>query len=1033
MQGSGCQADGSAGGSCGIGEVGKIPDQVDAVEAAAVTFTTFLDLLPQSDSIALRGTDGRKALAYRHLVSFACGLDLAQFGIEIRSHRGAADESDRLCVVIPNGPEAAACFVAMSQYCSYAPLNPNLTAKELEFEFEDLPAKAVVVQAGASNDIVLRVARSLQKPVIELVRSPEEVGIFSLRWHPESSLQLPAVPERIRAQRQDIALVLHTSGTTKKPKIVPLTHENICVGASCIASTLKLKPDDVNINMMPLYHIHGLAINVLASLIAGASITATSGFDDENVLNWLASTNAAPNWYSAVPTMHQLLFERAKRLSEGVTLSHSLGLIRNCSAALPAWLASHMEKLFDVIVLPTYAMTESMPICSNPRDDRRPGPPLRRLTSVGFAAGPDVQVLADSGRRLPADVEGEVCVKGSCVTAGYEYRSHMGVDNDPNVEAFHADGLLRTGDKGYVDKDGYLTLVGRFKEIINRAGEKISPLAIEEVLQQHHACARLIVFAMPHETFGEVPGAAVVLRPGATLTLQDLRASALEQGLSPQFLPELIIIMEKIPVGPTGKPARINLAGPQKCRYTMQPMRLGDEQVVWRVDASGSVVPFGEGASQAASADNQAAPLCRHVDVQQALVNLICKQLQIRSRVDFILESKVKELGFDSVRIVGLQKALQETFNFRKPMHVIFGKTVREIGEMLAVESCLPEGNASSSSAIPSRPAASGLHSPVEAAASSSSVGAFTIIEAGATIGEGAVIGSHCVIEAGACVGAGCQIGRFTVVGARVILGPRTMVGTHCSLGGSGTLEIGADCRIESHCRLTATAPWKTVVGDRNQFHAQVILGFSPQDFAKRSPVAGGIVIGDDNVFREGVSVDTPCGCPGSSGEQAPVYTRICSSCYIMRNAHIAHDCLLEDSVVLAMNVQLAGYVRVMHHSNIGVGAVVHQFSTVGPFCMIGMGTSVTRDPLPSTMYLSRLGLPGEGAVTVNRVGLARGSQLSDEEIDSLEAFYRHEFCPTLSTLAGQTLAEKWFYKDFQAFDRHRAAQHQRRPLGVFL
>ena len=254
------------------------------------------------------------------------------------------------------------------------------------------------MQAGVANDVVLKVAEEHGLPVLELTPDPTEAGIFSLEW-----LARPlAVPgERIWGRRQDVCLVLHTSGTTNKPKIVPLTHENLCAGAQCISSTLQLRRDEICLNMMPLFHIHGLSINVLASLIAGATVIATPGFDPQSFFEWIDLLS--PSWYSAVPTMHQKLLAIAEsRVERGEPLRHSLRLIRNCSAALLPSVAERMRSVFQCTVMPTYAMTECMPIASNPRGTHT------ILRSVGASGGPEIRLLRNDGTPCGVGEEGEV-------------------------------------------------------------------------------------------------------------------------------------------------------------------------------------------------------------------------------------------------------------------------------------------------------------------------------------------------------------------------------------------------------------------------------------------------------------------------------------------------------------------------------------------------------------------------------------------------------------------------------------------------
>ncbi|CAJ1396026.1 unnamed protein product [Effrenium voratum] len=254
--------------------------------------------------------------------------------------------------------------------------------------------------------------------------------------------------------------------------------------------------------------------------------------------------------------MHLQILQFAEEVAKekGKPPENKLELIRNCSAALLPTVACAMEEVLKVSVMPTYAMTESMPIASNPRYGKR------KLRSVGMQAGPDMRIM--NGHPdcsfLPVGEEGEVVVKKGPVTSGYEFREHM--DANPNVEAF-GDGWLRTGDKGWIDSDGFMYLCGRFKEIINRAGEKISPFEVEDAMRGNDALKDCIAFAVPHKSLGEVVGIAGVLKDGKSLTIKELRSWCNKcDKLQAKWIPEMLVTMPSIPKGPTGKPARINLA-----------------------------------------------------------------------------------------------------------------------------------------------------------------------------------------------------------------------------------------------------------------------------------------------------------------------------------------------------------------------------------------------------------------------------------------------------------------------------------------
>jgi acyl-CoA synthetase (AMP-forming)/AMP-acid ligase II/acyl carrier protein len=547
--------------------------QVDEI-ATSIHFDTWADLLPGTSRNAILGIDGRKPLTHESLKAFVLSPpDNANLNI-LGIH-----STDRVCVAIPNGPEAAVAFLSLAQQCVYAPISLSLTENQLCFELEDLGAVALVLQRSQDNSSVNNKFRASAKKlgvqVIELVPDASVCGLFILREERSENISNNGQQTTIisnKPTRDSVALVLHTSGTTKRPKTVPLTHKNLTSGALAIARTLNLTPDDTCINIMPLFHIHGISVNVLASVLAGAGVICTPGLytTESNVSDFFQYLNSEDNenrvtWYSAVPTMHQEILVYAEQMIDecGTAPLHSLRFIRNCSAALLPTIAERMAAAFNCEILPTYAMTESMPICSPDI-----GHGLTKRGSVGRAAGPNV-IIGDTKEIdgvsvlsiMPSYVEGEVMVKGACVTSGYEFRDWM--DTDPNHEAF-VEGWLRTGDKGYMDEEGYVYLVGRFKEIINRAGEKISPLLIEDILLQHPAVSQVMVFAAPHELLGEVVGAAIVLPPenhSPRPSLEELRHFvAMQKELEPQWLPECLVWTSVIPKGPTGKPARIKFA-----------------------------------------------------------------------------------------------------------------------------------------------------------------------------------------------------------------------------------------------------------------------------------------------------------------------------------------------------------------------------------------------------------------------------------------------------------------------------------------
>jgi acyl-CoA synthetase (AMP-forming)/AMP-acid ligase II len=300
------------------------------------------------------------------------------------------------------------------------------------------------------------------------------------------------------------------------------------------ASSLAFTSEDRGLNIMPLFHIHGLIAGLLAPLSRGGSVFCTPGF---NALKFFAHMEEAkPTWYTAVPTMHQAILTRTAG-NKDVIARHPLRFIRSSSSSLPPQVISELEAAFNALVIEAYGMTEAAhQMASNPLKG------VRKPSSVGPAAGPEVAIMGEDGRRLGPGEIGEIVIRGENVTAGYE--------NNPaaNVEAF-INGWFRTGDQGVIDADGHLSLTGRLKEIINRGGEKISPREVDEALMDHPAVLQVVTFAIPHEMLGEDVGAAVVLRDGASATEQELRAFV-SQRIAAFKTPKKILFLTEIPKAP---------------------------------------------------------------------------------------------------------------------------------------------------------------------------------------------------------------------------------------------------------------------------------------------------------------------------------------------------------------------------------------------------------------------------------------------------------------------------------------------------
>ena len=490
------------------------------------------------------GAPDRPWLSHGDLARLAgtVGRDLAAHGLR----RG-----DRVAIVLPNGPEMAAAFVTLATHLTTAPLNPAYREEEFDFYLDDLGARALLVAADEEGPAV-RAARRRGLAILRLAVDPgRPAGWFALAGEGGSSAAdpLPA------GEADDVALVLHTSGTTSRPKIVPLLQRNLAASARHIADTLTLTSADRCLNVMPLFHIHGLVAAVLASLSAGASVWCAPGFNALQMFGWLRTVD--PTWYTAVPTMHQAILARAGRNRE-ILEALSLRFIRSSSAPLPAPVMTELSATFGCPVVESYGMTEAAhQMTSNPI-----APGTQKPGSVGRAAGPAVTLADEAADRLldpeaiGPDGTGEVVIAGDNVTPGYEANA------DANARAFfRTDGRrwFRTGDQGRFDADGYLTITGRLKEIINRGGEKVSPIEVDSVLLEHPDVVQAVTFALPHDKLGEEVAAAVVAAPGAVLEAAALRAFAAGR-LADFKVPRRVVIVDEIPKGATGKLQRIGLA-----------------------------------------------------------------------------------------------------------------------------------------------------------------------------------------------------------------------------------------------------------------------------------------------------------------------------------------------------------------------------------------------------------------------------------------------------------------------------------------
>jgi acyl-CoA synthetase (AMP-forming)/AMP-acid ligase II len=494
---------------------------------------TLNDLLQHADPHATAlSAPGRPALTHGQLRRLIADT------LDWLNARGIG-RNDRVAIVLPNGPEMASCFIACASGVTSAPLNPAYRAEEFEFYLSDLGARALIVEQGSTSPAVA-VAQQLGVQLISL-QPGEAAGAFTL----QAELPLQAAATGGAAEPGDVSMLLHTSGTTSRPKIVPLSQRNLVASACHIRDTLRFTAADCGLNIMPLFHIHGLIAGVLAPLAAGSQVFCTPGFNALKFFGWM--DEARPTWYTAVPTMHQAILARAGK-NRDVIARHPLRFLRSSSSSIPPQVIRELEDVFGAPLIESYGMTEAThQMASNPLP-----PATRKPGSVGLAAGPEIAIMDEQGALLPPGGVGEIVIRGPNVTAGYER------NDKANAEAF-VNGWFRTGDQGTLDADGYLSLTGRLKEIINRGGEKISPREVDEILMDHPAVAQVVCFGLPHPKLGEEVAAVVVPREGMAPTERELQEFVATRAADFK-VPKKILFMDEIPKGATGKLQRIGLA-----------------------------------------------------------------------------------------------------------------------------------------------------------------------------------------------------------------------------------------------------------------------------------------------------------------------------------------------------------------------------------------------------------------------------------------------------------------------------------------
>lgn len=377
---------------------------------------------------------------------------------------------------------------------------------------------------------------SEQRQIFEDVK-PEGLNVFD-ETQDASPAQLHELNE------SDHALLMYTSGTTGTPKGVVHSHASLLAGGWTTAIAHELAPEDRGFCVLPIYHINGLCVTVMGSLVSGGSLAMVSKFSASQF--WTQAEVSAANWFSAVPTIISHLLHADTGPSPELRKRMRFG--RSASSALAVETQNAFEARFGVPIIETMGLTEtSAQILSNPLP---PGP--RKIGSPGIAYGCEVAIQSENGETLPADHEGEIVVRGPNTLLEY-------LKNPDATAATFRNGWLRTGDLAKIDKDGYVFVTGRLKELIIKGGENIAPREIDEALYSHPDVIEAAAFARPCSSYGERVEAAVRLRVGSSISVKELRELC-EMKLGKFKSPETIYFLDELPKGPSGKIQRLKLA-----------------------------------------------------------------------------------------------------------------------------------------------------------------------------------------------------------------------------------------------------------------------------------------------------------------------------------------------------------------------------------------------------------------------------------------------------------------------------------------
>jgi acyl-CoA synthetase (AMP-forming)/AMP-acid ligase II/acyl carrier protein len=481
----------------------------------------------------------RPAIITSRLASFT----FQDLGEHIRSvgeqlHAAGIGSSSRVGILLPNGPEAVVFGVSIAAHAISVPLILKLTAEELDEELARLRLDAIVLPNWIDSPISIALKdRSLGVfHAGHLVDSLSSIAFDQVRDVPPP-LRKAGVPSS-----DSTALVVRSSGTTGAAKYIRVTHANFLAVAGKVQRWFDLSGDDRSASMTPAYYAGGIKVNILSSLLLGGGVAIPPGPHPEKLAEWISDLR--PTWFFVTPTLAQAILESLQSEPGGFE-GHSLRFVAVAAGFLAETVRTKLESILRVPVLEFYGLSEAGVMAANPAP-----PATHKPGTVGLISPGEVAIKDDRGGLLDPGAVGEIIVRGRSVSPGY-------LDDTNPLPGMIAsedgqDRWLPTGDLGIIDQDGFLTIVGRIKDVINRGGEKVTPYEIERALMLHPAVREAVAFGVPHPRLGENVSAAVVLKPETEVTPSELQ-SFLHERLAPFKVPQRVHVTSTLPRTETGK------------------------------------------------------------------------------------------------------------------------------------------------------------------------------------------------------------------------------------------------------------------------------------------------------------------------------------------------------------------------------------------------------------------------------------------------------------------------------------------------